>query len=567
MFHEDHMLPHEAAIDRHNGNAEYGEDEAARARAIPSSWWGSAGLDGVLLLAILLSYLLLLPEAPHGDGVRWAQSLEAHQIDINPNYLLMEPIALAMYSTWEAAGLPPNGTQFQKYCDVFVGIVTLFLLNLCLRTIHVPDMPRRVCLLFMAFSYNFFYLATSDHIKLITAPFLVLTIVYLARYFKSGQSSALVGAGCCMGVSICTLVNAAAWFGLLIPILIFVGHPALLDRIKAAAIFGLSATVPALAIFVTSYLLSSPEQSFLSWLTSYGSTAATPEVGFGGLNALTIGRAFSAVIKNFVFSADLGPVAKALVLGAPLPQVSGAVLLLNVAASLAVLWVLSRVTRWIVSSWQRIAKEDRGLILAMTTAVLGYFVFGLVWNSSEEEFWFQITAPIVILLAMFLKMQTKRSLDAAAMAVAMVLVIANTLFTFALPRHAYPYFQYVDHLSAALGATNLLIYDGSEPVNGLVYGIKHKGSPRAIGISSSLGLEEYDLQKTLAVIDQEIQKTQAQGGKVYVVDIFAPQSTTHPWTLLRERFGIHKEDVVSFLKSRGTYRSIQLAGQPAWVLE
>ena len=560
-----YILQDEAA--NRNSNSRCGEDRASQSGAIASSWWRSSGLDYVILVVILLSYVLLLPEAPHGDGVRWAEPIETHHIEVNPNYLLMEPIAVAAYSAWEALGLPRNGTQFQKYCDVFVAILTLLLLNLCLKSIAVPDIFRRLSIVFMAFSYNFFYLATSDHIKVITSPFLLLTIFYLMHYFRSRRSTALIWAGFFMGLSICTLVNAAAWFGLLVPLLFVMEGPTLLDRIKVAGIFGFSATAPALVVFVTSYLLSSPEKPFLSWLTSYGSNVATQEVGFGGLNPLTIGRAISAIIKNFAFSGDLGPAVKALVVGTSLPQISAVVLLLNAVAFLAISWMLLRVTWWAICSWRRLAKDDVEILLTMVTAVLGYFVFGLVWNSSEEEFWFQITAPIVILLAMFMKSRLESAVSTGAVAVAMVLVILNTLFAFALPRHAYPYFKYVDELSAVLGTRNLLIYDGSEPMNGLVYGIKLKASPHTIGISSSLDKHGYDLRKTLAFLDLEIENTKAAGGNVYVLDIFAPQSTSHPWTLLRERFGIQKEDIVSFLKSRGPYRTIQLVGQPAWVLE
>lgn len=562
-----HMLQDEAAIENPHGNARYGKGRKFRGGDIVSSCPRSTVLDFVLLSVIFFSYVFLLPEAPHGDGVRWAESIEAHHIEVNPNYLLMEPIAVAAYSAWEALGLPHNGTQFQKYCDVFVAILTLFLLNVCLQLIAVPDILRRLSIVFMAFSYNFFYLATSDHIKLITAPFLLLTILYVFLYFRSRRLTALIWAGFFMGLSICTLVNAAAWFGLLVPLLFVMEGPTLLNRIRVAGLFGFSATVPALVVFVTSYLLSSREKPFLSWLTSYGSNVATQEVGFGGLNPLTIGRAISAIIKNFVFSGDLGPVVKALVLGTSLPQISGAVLLLNAVAFLAISWMLLQVAWWAVSSWRRLTKLEIEIGLTMVTAVLGYFVFGLVWNSSEEEFWFQITAPIVIMVAMFMKSHLSKSLRMAAMAVAMALVILNTLISFALPRHAYPYLKYVDELFAVLGTTNLLIYDGSEPVNGLVYGIKLKASPHAIGISSFLDKHGYDLHKTLASLDREIQKTKAAGGNVYVLDILSPQSTSHPWTLLRERFGIQKADVVSFLRSLGTYRTIQLVGQPAWVLE
>jgi hypothetical protein len=524
-------------------------------------------LDHIVLLLILFAYLLLLPEAPHGDGVRWAQALESHRIEVNPNYLLMEPIALAVYSAWEAAGLPSNGTQFQKYLDVFVGIGSLFLLNRSLQMVAISPGLRRLCVVFAAFSYNFFYLATSDHIKLVTAPFLMLTIFYLLCYFKTHREVALIRAGLSMGLSLCTLVNVLPWFSLLLPLLFLLTEGTAQRRARVILIFGISATLPALLLLGLAYILSAPEKKFLSWLTSYGSNASAQEVGFGGLNLLTLGRALSAVIKNFVFSMDLGPMVKALALGISRPPVSSGVFVLNVLTFFAISWVLFRVTSWAIVSWRALPKDERSILLIMVAAVLGYFAFGLIWNSSEEEFWFQITAPIVLTIAIFMSHRPSWRLDNGLMAIAMIFVIANTLLTFALPRHAYPYRAYVADLSTTLGTHNLLIHDGSEPINGLVFGVKSKLPARTISITSALDRHGYDLGKTMASIGLDIQYTRDRGGTVYVMDIFSPHSTNHPWTLLRERFGIQKEDITSFLKSQGSYRSTQLADQPAWVLE
>ena len=526
-----------------------------------------AALDCVVVLFVFFAYLLLLPEAPHGDGVRWAQALESHRIEVNPNYLLMEPIALAVYSVWEAAGLPPNGVQFEKYLDVLVGIVSLLLLNRALHMIAISPGLRRLCVLFAAFSFNFFYLATSDHIKLLTAPFLMLTILYLLCYFRSRREVVLIGAGVSMGLSLCTLVNVLPWFVLLLPLLFFVTEGALQRRTRVTLIFGASATLPSLLLLGLAYVLSAPEKKFFSWLASYGANGSTQEVGFGGVNLLTVGRGLYAVIKNFAYSADLGPIVKALVLGISMPPVSRDVVILNVLACFAISWVLIRILWWAIVSWRCLPKDDRNILLTMVTAVLGYFVFGLIWNSSEEEFWFQITAPIVLAIAVFMSRRLTHGVDNGLMAIAMVFVIANTLLTFALPRHAYPYRAYVADLSSALGMHDLLIHDGSEPVNGLVFGVNTKVPSRTIGISSALDRHGYEFATTMASIQLDIQHTRDRGGTVYVMDLFSPHSTSHPWTLLRERFGIQKEDIASFLKSQGSYRSIELAGQRAWVLE
>ena len=524
-------------------------------------------LDYFFLICILCSYVLLLPEAPHGDGVRWAQSLESHHLDVNPNYLLLEPIALSLYLVWEGAGLPPDGTQFQKYLDVGLATLSLFLLNLCLKTLAVPTTFRRLCIVFMAFSYNFFYLATSDHIKLVTAPFLMLTTLFLVKYFYSYKTKVLLAAGLSMGLSLCTLINALPWFGLLLLVLLLVSSGPLTQRIRVCLIFGLSATVTALMFLGTAYAVIAPGKPFLTWLTSYGANATSKEVGFGGLNWLTIGRALSAVIKNFPFTSDIGPVVKAAIFGSSPPPISKAVMFFNVLTFLGIAWILLRVWYAQISSWPHLVKAERNIVLAMASAVSGYFLFGLIWNTSEEEFWFQITAPVVILIAIFWQHRGHNRVDAATIVLAMCLVVTNTVVTFALPRHAYPYTRYVQELSFALGPQDLLIHDGSEPIQGLVYGMKLKESPHAINLSTAFDKHNYDIQKTFEFIKADIQLTRKRGGRVYIFDIFALQSTSHPWSLFRERFGISKQEVISFFESQGTYRQLQVAGQPAWLME
>ena len=62
---------------------------------------------------------------------------------------------------------------------------------------------------------------------------------------------------------------------------------------------------------------------------------------------------------------------------------------LNVLTFLGTAWVLLRVWYAHLSSWSHLLKAEKDLVLAMATAVLGYFIFGLIWNTSEEEFWFR----------------------------------------------------------------------------------------------------------------------------------------------------------------------------------
>src|SRR5205807_1395267 len=132
-------------------------------------------------------------------------------------------------------------------------------------------------------------------------------------------------------------------------------------------------------------------------------------------NLLTLGRALSAVIKNFVFSADLGPSVKALALGISMPPVSSGAFILNVLTVFAFSGVLFRITSWAIVSWRALPKDERSILLIMVAAVFGYFVFGLIWNSSEEEFWFQITAPIVVAIAIFMSHRPSWRLDNSLM--------------------------------------------------------------------------------------------------------------------------------------------------------
>lgn len=519
-------------------------------------------LDGALLALILLAYLLLIPQAPHADAVVWARSLQASQIVVKPNYLLMQPIALSLYSIWRSAGLPQDPQLFQKHLDVFLGVCSLAIFTVCLRQLRVPVPIRAATVAFMAFSYNFFYLSTSDHIKLATSPFLMLTLLFLLRYSAApGYGLNALAAGA-LALAICTLMNSVIWFLLLIPVIYFLSGGPTANRLKHAAVFSLTASGISLLVFLAFYFTLPQPSNFLTWLTSYGGNRAG--VGFGGITPITLGRTFFAVLNNFAYSSDIGPLVKALLLGHAVSFYRGAATILNMLAFAAALSMLLSGLAWLGLRRAILDPVDTRALTVAASAVSAFLLFGFFWNSSEEEFWFQLTGPSILAAALCLKYTPPLR---AYFAPAAALILINNLLTFAIPRSAYPYNHYVQELAATVRPDDLIVHDGSEPINTLLYGVSLRAKRQTFGVLSSLAKNGFRVMPTVLVLDGEIEQARWRGGRVYVFDVFAASRLEYPWTHLEERFRIGPEPFVRALHRAGTYRKTVVAGRDAWILD
>ena len=103
---------------------------------------GAEVRGGFVLCGLVALHVYLVPDAPHLDGIRWAPSIEAGHVESNPNYLLMQPIAVAAYQLWETLGLPADALFVQKLLNVLAAALSLLAFHLCSRTLEIREPIR-----------------------------------------------------------------------------------------------------------------------------------------------------------------------------------------------------------------------------------------------------------------------------------------------------------------------------------------------------------------------------------------------------------------------------------------
>ncbi|MGH0036122.1 MAG: hypothetical protein ACQGVK_13930 [Myxococcota bacterium] len=513
-------------------------------------------------------YCLLLPEAPHLDGIRWTDAIAEHRLQVNPNYLLMQPIVMGLHAAWETLAGPSDSILFAKRVDVACGALSLGLMAATLRVLGVGAAVRWSCLLLTAFSYNFLHLSTSDHIKLVTAPFLFAALHFLVLQARDPSRAWATGAGVSMALAVCTLINAVVWGVLLVPVMWILSGPDPGRRLRDTAIFCASAGLPALGLVLAFYAASAGDAPIWEWLTSYSANPETRGDGFEGVSLLTLGRFVFAFLKNFVYAPDVSAAVKALLSGSPLPPASDWSVL-NALATLTTGLGLTWLVGAIAVAWVRggLGDGDRRVMWVLASMILGFALFGFAWNDSDEEFWFQLTAPIALAAALAVdRGVASRGAAGVLHGVTFVLVL-NQLVSFALPRAAEPYEENLAELQTSLSGCGWILYDEADGRGELLMGLRHRTGIEPESIMFMARRHGFELDEIVAEIDATVERTRAAGGRVCVVGLFEASDYEYPWTNLAERFGISRETFVQRLAARGAFERREVAGQPLYVLE
>lgn len=515
--------------------------------------------DLILLGALLALFIALLPSMPHGDALRWAPAIEAHQAEVNPNYLAMQPVAAAGHAVMSAVGVRASAMRVQQGLDVVAGIATLAIFAGLLRFFGMGSAPRLVLLAACGLSFNFLYLATSDHIKLLVAPFLAAGLYGAVKYARDLAPRHLAITGVWLGIATTFLISSVLCAMAMGLVLMLVGDFPWRERLLRALRFGVPAALIPLAFLGVAWLLVRPEASLPQWITSYGADDGAADAGFRGVTVMTLARAAFAVIKNFVYSAELGPALKGLLGGGGMGGL-GLRALLQVAVTALATLTLAGLALGLLARHARFSVESRRILWLALAMALPFALFGLLWDSGEEEFWFQITLPALLLVAVLIRDWQPRWLTVAGVAV-VALVCVNNVWSFALPRRLFPFEEYVRQVAEAVTPGSVVIIEGSEPTAMIVGRARARLEQAFTVVNLMTHLQEsaFDLPHATAAL-AEITAPDRHAD-VYVFGVFDASTAYHPWSLLSERFGIAPAPIQEALRADGRrYRQCRVAG-------
>jgi hypothetical protein len=359
-----------------------------------------------LALGALLYLWVFATVVPSGDGLVYAWHIDAADVWLNPNHLLMDPVGYAFCKLLWGLGLPIETLDALKLISALSTVATLLLFHAVLIAAGVGSRWVRLSAVVGLFaSRNFLTMAISEEffmlqMPLLTAALLLLVKLELSQYAKSWVPAAMLGA--LLGIATAVTINNVL-LGVVVVLWLFFSAPDRHQGLLRTSSTAIGAVVVTLPMFVIAYAASDTD-GFIHWLVAYqGSEGEGSPGSLYGISLTPAGIATSFArlalnsFTNLLSIGYLGTMMKSLVFGAPLeiaPQplrfVLGVVLLLTaVAAVLLLAW-------WMLRNF----REQR-LVRVALVWLAAYYGFNFFWDDSSDQFWFQILPPLWLLIALF----------------------------------------------------------------------------------------------------------------------------------------------------------------------
>jgi len=443
-------------------------------------------IDALLWFAIPCLVFSLIPIGfASGDGVGHSLAFASGRWHLNPNHLLFEPLGAWWQTTLMALGYPREPFDALKLLSILSGSLAVGLFRLLVAPrVSASRFAANYGTAWVALSSAFLRLWISDETHMIQMPWIVLMIWAALR-----RRGLLLGV--MTGIATLTFVSNVL-FGL-----------ALVRRRFIPFAVGLAiTTIPPL-------LLAWPRTtSFFSWLTRYGGGAVSPRAeqayGFHGLLESTLRAGYGAACAMVDLTSR-----------GTNPFVWGPML----AAAIVLLYALRHADR-----------EILGIVIPMSIAIAA---FGIFWNDSDDQFWFQL-APIAGMLAARL-----RSRAIVALGACVQLWNAGDV---TLHRVFYPRAERIAMVEQAANGACLVVTPGFDEAE-LLLQISHHVTAEKLSITDLA--TELSPDTGLALLRLHVEHCLASGGRVVLIDLYDTPRDRNPWKFLRllgyERDAVERE--------------------------
>jgi hypothetical protein len=502
----------------------------------------------LLALATLLYLWVFATVVPSGDGLVYVWHIDAADVWINPNHLLMDPVGYAVCKLLWGLGLPIETLDVLKLISAVCTVATLLLFHSVLVAAGIASRWVRVCAVAGLFaSRNFLTMALSEEFFMLQMPMLAGALLMLVKlelhqYSRPWVPAATLGALLALATAV-TINNVL--LGVVVVLYLFFVAPDRREGLVRAGTTAAAATAVTLPIFFIAYIASGAEGNFVHWLVAYqGAEGSGAPAGLYGISLTPAGIATSLArlalnsFTNLLSIGYLGTMMKSLAFGAPLeiePQpfrfVLGVVLLLSVIAAVLLLaW-------WMFRSF----REQR-LVRVALMWMIAYYGFNFFWDDSSDQFWFQILPALWLLLALFAQAGANRLAGSTTRLVrqpgllllfvlAPALLLANTLQE-VVPKAFYDMEGYTAQHRAMLREGDLEIIPGWDDV-------------RWIGVDESFPRVKQVNLMTVAMLPKtnpdyisqlfpEIEAHLQKGGRVIIARVFDKDEDPRPWDQLRK---------------------------------
>lgn len=486
------------------------------------------GIDGLLWLVLPLVVLSTVPIGfVSADGLGHSRSFASRSWRLNPNHLLFEPLGAWWQAAWTASGREP--VDALKLLSALSGAlaVALFRWKVAPRVAGSRGAANHATA-WVAGASAFLRLWVSDETHMIQLPFVVavawLALVYLERP-SFGRSVAL---GVAVGLATLTFVSNLI-IGIALGVVLSAWHLHRRELGRAtgnAAALALGTAGSFIPVFFLAWLFARGEAGFFDWLTRYGGGHLPRRVELAfGLERSWRGLAESATRSLYGAASalvDLTPLAAAVRdRQAPPPEVVlGALVFVAVAATMAcgLSTVIAEPSR----------PSNRGaLVLTMSwlAAIVG---FGIFWNNSDDQFYFQL-APVFGVLAG--RLSGRRDRAATVFLVLSLAGLCWNVYDVGSHRALYPRHARMALLEGQVQGACLVVYPGFDEPELLLTMSRPSTSVERLAITT-LAIQ-YPVEEGIRALRNRIEGCRRAGARVVLVDLFDLPPWRPPWKFLR----------------------------------
>jgi hypothetical protein len=482
-------------------------------------------LDALLWLVLPAVLLFTIPIGfVSNDGLGHSLGFASGDWHLNPNHLLFEPLGAWWQSAWKGSGREP--VDILKLLSALSGALAaaLFRWGVAPRVAETRWAANHATA-WLAFSSAFLRLWVSDEIHMIQMPF-VVAVAWLALACLErptfGRSLAL---GVAVGLAALTFISNLL-LGIALAIVLSVWHlrrrePGL--AVRNAAALGLGTALAAGSVL----LLAWPgTPGFLDWLIRYGGGHQSPrvELAYGlvhtwkGLEESVI-RALYGTASALV---DLTPLAAA-VRDRQAPSLE---VVLGTLAFLAAAAALLHGLSTALAEPSRPA--NRGVLLLTLSWLAAILGFGIFWNNSDDQFYFQM-APAFGLLAA--RMTGRRSRAATVFLLLSLAGLLWNLIDVGSHRVLYPRQERMALLEREASGACLVVYPGFDEPE-LLLRMSHRTA--AVEQLAIVQLSvQYPADEGMRTLRDRIEGCRREGGQVVLLDLFDLPPQRNPWKFLQ----------------------------------
>jgi hypothetical protein len=501
-------------------------------KALNRSDWN----DAAVWFAISCAVLTIAPIGfASNDGLGHSLAFLSGRWQLNPNHLLFEPLGAWWQSAVMALGYPRETFDALRLLSVLSGSIALGLFRLGIAPrIAAGRFEANHATAWMAFSSAFLRLWISDETHMIQMPAVTAMLWMAHRCIERGTRSRFVSLGLTIGVAALTFISnvltSAAIAGALV-------IRQLRRHRTAGAVSAATSIVAGLLITVTPPLLlawstANSRVTFFDWITRYGGGALPARIRDAyGVGAGLPGLITASVRALYGAACAMVDITSA---GAALRDHSepgifawGAALAL--LGSAAVLTFAARV------AFQSRTDASRAVLLIVIPATLAIILFGIFWDNSDDQFYFQL-APLAGMLVCLVPVSggARRT----SILVLSCLCLIWNVCDIAVHRIFYPRAQRIAIIENETNGACLALTPGFDEAELLLEMSHHPLAQTSVAVIATT----YPYEAGMSMLSSRIDRCLSSGQRVVFIDVFDTPRERSPWKFLR-RLGYERDTV------------------------